>query len=64
VLLASTYEPAGPFGAKGLGEAAMNPAVGAILNAVYNAIGIRFYELPVTPDKVIAALREKGGLEW
>jgi xanthine dehydrogenase molybdenum-binding subunit len=64
VIIAKTYEPTGPFGAKGLGEAAMNPAVAAILNAVYNAIGIRFYELPVTPDKIIEALKEKGELEW
>ena len=64
VILANTFEPAGPYGAKGLGEAATNPAVAAILNAVYNAIGVRFYELPVTPDKIIMALREKGDLEW
>ena len=64
VLIANTYEPSGPFGAKGLGEAAMNPAVGAILNAVYNAIGVRFYELPVTPDKVVKALRERGETPW
>ncbi|MET1159541.1 MAG: molybdopterin cofactor-binding domain-containing protein [Thermoprotei archaeon] len=64
VILANTYEPTGPFGAKGLGEAAMNPAVGAILNAVYNAIGVRFYELPVTPDKIIKALRERGETPW
>lgn len=60
VILANTYEPLGPFGAKGVGEAAMNPAVGAILNAVFNAIGIRFYELPVTPDKIVSALKERG----
>lgn len=64
VILANTYEPAGPFGAKGLGEAAMNPATGAILNALYNAIGVRFYELPVTPDKIIRALRERGETPW
>ncbi|MEM4869362.1 MAG: molybdopterin cofactor-binding domain-containing protein [Desulfurococcaceae archaeon] len=64
VVFAKTYEPAGPFGAKGIGEAAMNPAAGAILNAVYNAIGVRFYELPVTPDKIIDALRERGETPW
>jgi xanthine dehydrogenase molybdenum-binding subunit len=64
VILANTYEPAGPFGAKGLGEAATNPAVAAILNALYNAIGVRFYELPVTPDKIVEALKERGELEW
>lgn len=64
VIIANTYEPTGPFGAKGLGEAAMNPAVGAILNAVYNAIGVRFYELPVTPDKIVSALKQRGEFKW
>ncbi|ADV64840.1 xanthine dehydrogenase family protein molybdopterin-binding subunit [Desulfurococcus mucosus] len=63
VIIASSYEPTGPFGAKGIGEAAMNPAVGAIANAVYNAIGVRFYELPITPGKIVEALR-KGGVQW
>ena len=53
---AHTYEPTGPFGAKGLGEAAKNPAAAAFGNAVYNALGIRFYEIPITPEKVLAAL--------
>jgi xanthine dehydrogenase molybdenum-binding subunit len=39
---ADTYEPSGPFGAKGLGEASSNPVAAAIANAIYNAIGIRF----------------------
>ncbi|MCI4461452.1 MAG: xanthine dehydrogenase family protein molybdopterin-binding subunit, partial [Thermogladius sp.] len=60
VILASTWEPAGPFGAKGLGEAAMNPAAGAICNAIYNAVGVRVYELPVTPDRLLKLMREKG----
>lgn len=57
---AHTYEPTGPFGAKGLGEAAKNPAAAAFANAVYNALGIRFYELPITPEKVLAALAEQA----
>lgn len=57
---ANTYEPTGPFGAKGLGEAAKNPAAAAFGNAVYNALGIRFYEIPITPDKVLAALAEQA----
>ncbi len=56
---ASTYEPTGPFGAKGLGEAAKNPAIAAFNNAVYNALGIRFYEVPITPEKVLAALADQ-----
>ncbi|KAB2851568.1 MAG: molybdopterin-dependent oxidoreductase [Hyphomicrobiaceae bacterium] len=57
---AHTYEPTGPFGAKGLGEAAKNPAIAAFAAAVYNAIGVRFYEVPITPEKVLAALASRG----
>jgi len=59
VFFVETEEPTGPFGAKGLGEGALNPVAGAIANAIYNAIGVRFYELPITPDKILKAL--KGG---
>ncbi len=54
---ADTYEPSGPFGAKGIGEATLNPVPAAYANAIYNAIGIRFYELPITPEKILSALR-------
>jgi len=54
---AHTYEPSGPFGAKGIGEAATNPVAAAYANAIYNAIGVRFYELPITPEKILAALK-------
>lgn len=57
VFFAHTYEPSGPFGAKGIGEAATNPVAAAYANAVYNAIGVRFYELPITPEKILWALR-------
>jgi xanthine dehydrogenase molybdenum-binding subunit len=60
---AHTYEPTGPFGAKGLGEAAKNPAIAAFANAVYNAVGVRFYEVPITPEKVLAALAETGAAD-
>ena len=56
---ADSYEPTGPWGAKGLGEAATNPVAAAYANAVHNAIGIRFYELPITPEKVLRALNEE-----
>ncbi|MFZ0694853.1 MAG: molybdopterin cofactor-binding domain-containing protein [Alphaproteobacteria bacterium] len=58
---AHTYEPTGPFGAKGLGEAAKNPAIAAFANAIYNATGVRFYEVPITPAKVLAGLAAKKG---
>ncbi|MCC7163983.1 MAG: xanthine dehydrogenase family protein molybdopterin-binding subunit [Anaerolineae bacterium] len=51
-----TYEPSGPFGAKGIGEAATNPCAAAYANALYNALGIRFTELPITPEKILCAI--------
>ncbi len=57
-----TKEPAGPFGAKGIGEAAVNSVAAAVANAVYNAIGIRFTELPITPEKVLKKLKEQDDL--
>jgi xanthine dehydrogenase molybdenum-binding subunit len=58
---ADTYEPSGPFGAKGIGEAATNPVAAAYANAIRNAIGLRLYELPITPEKILAALKEQAG---
>jgi xanthine dehydrogenase molybdenum-binding subunit len=56
---ADTYEPSGPFGAKGIGEAATNPCAAAYANALYNALGIRFRELPITPERILAALQRR-----
>ncbi|MEE9612034.1 MAG: molybdopterin cofactor-binding domain-containing protein, partial [Desulfatiglandales bacterium] len=58
-----TVDPEGPFGAKGMGEAALIPTAPAIANAIYDAVGVRIYDLPITPDKVLAALRKKKGAE-
>ena len=55
----NTEEPTGPCGAKGIGESALNPTPAAVANAVYHAIGIRFTEIPMTPEKVLNALKEK-----
>lgn len=49
---------ANPTGAKGAGEPPIIPTAGAIANAVANALGVRIRELPITPDKVLAALGE------
>jgi xanthine dehydrogenase molybdenum-binding subunit len=57
---ADTYEPTGPFGAKGIGEAAMNPVAAAYANAIANAIGVHFQELPITPERIVDALQAKG----
>ncbi len=50
----------GPFGAKGVGEPALIPTAPAILNAIYDAVGIRIYDLPANLERVKAALEEKG----
>lgn len=52
-------ESSAPFGAKGIGEPVILPAAPAILNAIYDAIGVRFYETPVTPDKVLSKINEE-----
>ena len=55
----NSYEPNGPFGAKSIGEVVINTPLPAISDAIYNAIGTRFYELPITPEQVAMAAAEK-----
>ncbi|HJU61894.1 MAG TPA: xanthine dehydrogenase family protein molybdopterin-binding subunit [Candidatus Binatia bacterium] len=57
---AESYEPTGPFGAKGLGELNMDPTAAVISNAIFDAVGVRIRDLPITPEKVLRALREKA----
>ena len=52
-------EPTGPFGAKSLGEIATGSPAPAISDALFNALGIHFDTLPITPEKVLRAIREK-----
>ncbi|MGD8389213.1 MAG: xanthine dehydrogenase family protein molybdopterin-binding subunit [Desulfobacteraceae bacterium] len=52
-----THDEEGPFGAKGVGEPGLVPTAPAIANAVYDAIGVRIHSLPLTPEKVLAALK-------
>jgi CO/xanthine dehydrogenase Mo-binding subunit len=52
-------DPIGPLGVKGIGEPAMVPTIPAIMNAIYDAVGIRITALPATPEKVLMAIREK-----
>lgn len=52
-----TDDPVGPYGAKEAGEGTALPIVPAIANAIYDAIGIRFFELPISPEKIALALR-------
>jgi len=59
-LIAAAPHKDGPFGAKGFGEGAMIGMEPAIGNAVYNAIGVRVKDLPITPEKILRAIKEKG----
>jgi xanthine dehydrogenase molybdenum-binding subunit len=59
VTIVETEDPEGPFGAKGVGEMGGNPTAAAIANAIYDAIGVRINSLPITPEKVLRALRER-----
>jgi xanthine dehydrogenase molybdenum-binding subunit len=59
VAFVETDDPRGPFGAKGVGEPGMVPTAPAIASAVHDAVGIRLRHLPMTPDKVLRALRER-----
>jgi xanthine dehydrogenase molybdenum-binding subunit len=59
-IVVETNDPFGPFGAKGIGEPGSVPTAPAIANAIYDAVGVRIKDLPITPEKVLAALKEKG----
>jgi 4-hydroxybenzoyl-CoA reductase subunit alpha len=61
VMEVETHEPEGPFGAKEAGEGLTNPTAGALGNAVFHATGICIKNLPITPEKVLNALKEKKG---
>ncbi len=64
VLLHSTPVPSGPFGAKGVGQGSMVAVIPAIANAIFDATGVMMPEMPITPEKIVAALRkqkETGG---
>ena len=55
-MLVETDDPEGPFGAKEAGQGPLLPVIPAIANAVYNAVGVRVDEVPITADKVLKAL--------
>jgi xanthine dehydrogenase molybdenum-binding subunit len=59
VRLIESVDPAGPFGAKGIGEAGAIPVAAAVANAVHDAVGVRIRELPLTPERVFRALRAR-----
>jgi xanthine dehydrogenase molybdenum-binding subunit len=55
-----THDKEGPFGAKGVGEPGLVPTAPAIANAIYDAIGVRLRELPMTPEKILKAIKSQG----
>ena len=54
-------DPIGPLGVKGIGEPAMVPTIPAIMNAIYDAVGVRITSLPATPERVLAAIKARAG---
>lgn len=56
-VIVESHEPTGPFGAKGIGEATMIGTASAIANAIYDAVGVRMKELPITQEKILVALQ-------
>ena len=57
VAFESSYEETGPYGAKSIGEVVINTPLPAIADAVYNATGKRFRELPITPEQIAMAAK-------
>lgn len=60
VEFADSYEPTGPYGAKSVGEIGIDTPPAAIANAIYNATGVRIRKLPITPEKILMALKDKN----
>jgi 4-hydroxybenzoyl-CoA reductase alpha subunit len=60
VIIVESNDPEGPFGAKEAGEGPLLPILPSVANAVTDAIGVQFYELPMTPDRVLAGLERKA----
>jgi len=57
--LVEPVDPDGPFGAKGVAEPSMTPTAACIANAIFDAVGVRIKELPITPERIWKALKEK-----
>jgi 4-hydroxybenzoyl-CoA reductase subunit alpha len=58
-IIVESMDPEGPFGAKEAGEGSLAATIPAVANAIYDAVGVRINTLPITPEKILAALREK-----
>ncbi|MDQ3412730.1 MAG: molybdopterin-dependent oxidoreductase, partial [Chloroflexota bacterium] len=62
VYFADTHDTLGPLGAKGMGECPINPVAPALANAIADATGVRFRELPLTPDRIYRPIFERHGV--
>ena len=60
IIFVESNDPNGPYGAKSLGEPPLVAAAPTIANAIYNAIGVRVKETPITPEKILKALKNKA----
>jgi CO/xanthine dehydrogenase Mo-binding subunit/aerobic-type carbon monoxide dehydrogenase small subunit (CoxS/CutS family) len=58
-IIIEDLDPYGPLGVKGVGELSLVPTIPAIMNAIYDAVGVRITNLPATPEKVLMAIRDK-----
>jgi CO/xanthine dehydrogenase Mo-binding subunit len=61
VVVVEKPEPTGPYGAKGVGEAPTVPVAPVIALAIYDAVGVRLTELPMTPERVLRAIKARSG---
>ncbi len=59
--IVESIDPEGPYGAKEAGEGPLHPALPAIANAVFDAVGVRLHHLPLSPARVLAALKARRG---
>ncbi|MBT5419287.1 MAG: xanthine dehydrogenase family protein molybdopterin-binding subunit, partial [Candidatus Cloacimonetes bacterium] len=59
VEFAESYDPAGPYGAKSVGEIGIDTPLAAIANAIYNAVGVRIRSVPLTPEKILNGIKSK-----
>ncbi len=59
-IIVESRDPEGPFGAKEAGEGSLAATIPAIANAIYDAVGVRVKSLPMTPEKILAGLRERA----
>ncbi|MBK8206589.1 MAG: molybdopterin-dependent oxidoreductase [Planctomycetes bacterium] len=62
-IIVESADPEGPFGAKECGEGALAPIIPAVGNAIYDAVGVRMFEVPMTPDRVLRAIDAKKRAE-